>query len=310
MSETARAYEQLVEHLKQTALLASCASVLSWDEQTYMPPGGAELRAKQMALLAGLVHERTTDPRVGEWLSELEAGGDLGEPDGPMAVNVRETRRSYDRASKLPRRLVEEISRTTTLAQQAWVDARKEADFASFQPWLEKVVALKREEAEAIGYGDGVPYDALLDEYEPGATAEQIAAVFSPLREQLVALAGAIRQAGRQPDVSILTRRYPIDAQRQFGVAAARAIGFDFRCGRLDVAPHPFCSGFGPGDCRLTTRFDEHHFPGAFFGTLHEAGHGIYDQGLDPEAFGTPMGETALSGFISSSRLGGPFRKR
>ena len=304
MSDVKAIYEQLIDHLKQTALLASCASVLSWDEQTYMPAGGSQLRANQLALLAGLIHERTIAPQVGEWLSALESSNDLGDPDGPMAVNVRETRRRYDRASKLPRQLVEDISRTTTLAQQAWVDARKNADFPSFQPWLEKVVALKRDEAEAIGYGDGVPYDALLDEYEPGATAEQIAAVFFPLRNELTALAGAIRESGRRPDVTLLTRRYPIDAQREFGIAAARAIGFDFHSGRLDVAPHPFCSGVGPGDCRLTTRFDEHHFPGAFFGTLHEAGHGIYDQGLDPEAFGTPMGESVSLGVHESqSRL-------
>ena len=304
MSDTVKLYGELVAELKRTALLASCERVLSWDEQTNLPPGGAELRAQQLALLAGMVHERATSPRIEEWLTALESSGELGEDDAPMAVNVRETRRKFDRVTKLPRRLVEELSHTTTLAQQAWVDARKKRDFTLFQPWLEKVVTLKREEAEAVGYGDGVPYDALLDDYEPGATSREIAAVFEPLREELVALVMAIRDSGRQPDVSILTRSFPVDAQREFSLEASRAIGFDFECGRLDVAAHPFCDGFGPGDCRLTTRFDEYHFPGAFFGTLHESGHGIYEQGLDRDAFGTPMGDSVSLGIHESqSRL-------
>lgn len=298
------AYTELIRELKQTALLASCSAVLSWDEQTYMPPAGAAHRADQLSLLSGLVHERSTSPRVGELLSILEASGELGPEDGPMAVNVRETRRRYDRATKLPRRLVEELSRVATLAQHVWIEARQNSDFGQFQPWLDQIVALKREEAQAVGYGEGIAYDALLDEYEPGMRAVDVEAVFRPLRAALVPLAEAIRDAGRQPDVSILARRFPVDAQREFALQAARQIGFDLDAGRLDVSTHPFCSGFGPGDCRLTTRYDEHHFPGGFFGTLHEAGHGIYEQGLDREAFGTPAGETVSMGIHESqSRL-------
>jgi carboxypeptidase Taq len=296
-------YDELIAELRRTALLASCSSVLSWDEQTYMPPAGAEHRANQSSLIAGFVHERATSQRIGELLSELEAAGAAREVDGdvsPMAANVREARRSYDRATKLPRRLVEELSRVTCLAQQAWVEARKQKSFPQFQPWLERVVTLKREEAQAVGYGNGVAYDALLDDYEPGMTTAEVQAVFAPLRDELVTLVAAIRDSRRQPDTSILTRRYPKDAQREFGLAAARKIGFDLRAGRLDEAPHPFCSGFGPGDCRLTTRYDEHHFPGAFFGTLHEAGHGIYEQGLDAEAYGTPVGDACSLGIHES----------
>ena len=304
MSKSNELYEELIDALKKTALLSSCASVLSWDEQTYLPLGGAQHRANQLGLLAGLVHERTTSPRIGELLSEIEDTGALGNEDSLLAVNVRETRRTYDRATKLPRQLVEEISRVASLAQHAWVQARKQADFKQFRPWLEKIVNLKREEAEAIGYPNGVPYDALLDDFEPGANSSEVAKVFTALREELVQLVTAIRESGKQPDVSILTRSYPIDAQRKFGIEAAKKIGFNFDEGRLDVAPHPFCSGFGPGDCRLTTRYDENHFPGAFFGTLHEAGHGMYEQGLDREAHGTPMGEsTSLGIHESQSRM-------
>ncbi len=300
MSRTDQLYNELIVHLKNTALLDSCASVLAWDEQTYLPPGGAEHRADQLGLVAGLTHERATSPRIGELLSDLENNKELGAADSPQAVNVREARRSYDRSTKLPRKLVEELSRTATLSQQAWIEARRQADFQQFLPWLEKTVALKREEAEAIGYGTGVPYDALLDDYEPGATAAQIDAIFSPFRKELLKLVAAVVDSGKQPDISILTRRYPIDVQQKFSTDAARCIGFDFNKGRLDETAHPFCSSFGPGDCRLTTRYDERYFPGAFFGILHEAGHGLYEQGLNADTFGTPMGESISLGIHES----------
>lgn len=299
MASTEALYTELIDLVRKSSLLGSCLSVLSWDEQTNLPPGGAEHRANQLSLLAGLTHERATVPRVGELLAELESA-DVGPDGSDEAVNIREIRRSYDRATKLPQRLVEELSHTETLAQQVWVRARKQSDFSQFEPWLVKVLNLKREEADAIGYGDGQPYDALLDSYEPGATTADIQAAFAPLRDELVTLVAAIRDSGRSPDTSIITRSYPVDAQRAFGIQAATAIGFNFDAGRLDVAAHPFCSGFGPGDCRLTTRYDEHHFPGAFFGTLHEAGHGMYEQGLNRDAFGTPMGDTVSLGIHES----------
>ncbi len=294
-----QAYAALAERLQTTALLESCSSVLGWDEQTYMPPGGAGHRANQLSLLAGMCHERATAPETGDLIAEVEATP-LAAGDTPAAANIREVRRDFDRATKLPRRLVEELSHTCTLSQQAWVAARKQSNFKPFQPWLEKIVALKREEAQAIGYGSGVPYDALLDAFEPGMTAADVTRLFTPLREELVKLIGAIRESGRHPNREIITRLYPAAAQREFSIAAARQIGFNFDDGRLDTAAHPFCSGFGPGDTRLTTRYDEHHFPGAFFGTLHEAGHGIYEQGLNREAYGLPTGTACSLGIHES----------
>ncbi len=188
MTDIQKTYEELLTELRAVALLGSCSAVLGWDEQTYMPPGGAEHRANQLGLLAGMGHERATAPRIGELLSQLESVGEPGPEESAMAVNVRESRRQYDRATKLPRRLVEEISRITSLGQQAWIGARKEKTFATFQPWLEKILKLKREEAAAIGYDDGVPYDALLDHYEPGAKTTDIEAVFTPLRDATVQL--------------------------------------------------------------------------------------------------------------------------
>jgi carboxypeptidase Taq len=300
MASADETYQQLCRLLREAELLGSCASVLSWDEQTYMPTGGAEHRAAQLALLAGLTHERKVSPRIGELLGELEQSGQLGDPDGDRAANVREARRAYDRATKLPRRLVEEISHTATLAQQAWVKARKYEDFSMFLPWLEKMIGLKREEAQAIGFGNGVAYDALLDDYEPGMTTADVAAVFQPLREELVRLVGAIQASARKAPVEILERFYPVTAQQVFAEGASKRIGFDFQRGRIDCSPHPFCSGFGPGDCRLTTRYHDHHFPSAFFGVLHESGHGIYEQGLLPENFGLPTGQAASLGIHES----------
>lgn len=300
MSNTTEVYQELVTRLRDAELLGSCASVLSWDEQTHLPTGGADHRANQLGLIAGLTHDRRTDPRIGELLSRLESASDLGDADGDMAANVREARRTYDRATKLPKTLVEELSRTTSLAQQAWVDAKKNSDFESFQPWLEKIIRLKRDEAAAIGTKTGVPYDALLDDYEPGMTAAQVQSVFEPLRKELVPLVAAIQESSKKAPLEIVERHYPQVPQRIFAEAAARQIGFDFERGRLDESPHPFCSGFGPGDCRLTTRFHDHHFNSAFFGVLHEAGHGIYEQGLPAAAYGLGIGQACSLGIHES----------
>jgi carboxypeptidase Taq len=290
---------ELVSELRSLGLLKSCQSLLAWDEQTYMPPQGAELRADQLALLAGMAHQKATQPRIGELLSQLTDTAALGGPNSEPAALVREARREYDRATKLPQKLVEELTRTATLSQQAWIAARKAKSFPQFLPWLEKMIHLKQQEADAVGYTEH-RYDALVDEYEPGATTAQLTAALTPLRNELVPLVAAIADSRVKPDASILTRHYPIEAQREFGRKAAQAIGFSFESGRLDEAAHPFCQGIGPGDCRLTTRYDEQHFPGAFFGTLHEAGHGMYEQGLPAEQFGTPLGATISLGIHES----------
>ncbi|MBK35031.1 MAG: carboxypeptidase M32 [Gemmatimonadetes bacterium] len=295
------AYTHLLSHFKQTALLGSCESVLGWDERTYMPRGGAAHRADQIALLAGLVHDRVTEPSVDGWLQAIEAD----EPDAGSveAVNVREWRRAYDRATRMPKTLVEEIARVTTVGQQVWMEARANDDFDAFEEILADVVRLKREEARLLAEGTSL-YDALLEDYEPGETTENLQRVFGPLKEALVPLVARVGEASVKPDLSILHREYPEDAQSAFGTEVAAAIGFDFERGRLDVTTHPFCSGLGPGDTRITTRYDRHELNQAFFGILHEAGHGVYDQGLSPEHWGTPMGSAVSLGIHESqSRL-------
>jgi carboxypeptidase Taq len=296
-------YDDLIRRTRETSLLGSCMALLSWDEQTYMPPGGLENRSNQSALLAGLHHERATDPVLGDLLARLEDSELVRETDSPEAVNVRELRRAYDRATRLPKSLVEELARTTSHARHAWLEARHDSDFALFAPWLKEIMHLKRQEAECFGF-EVSPYDPLLDEYEPGATSRDITALFAALRAELVPLVQAIAGSPRQADPSILQREFPVDRQRQFGEAAATALGFDFERGRLDTTAHPFCTRIGPGDCRITTRFRANGFNDAFFGILHEVGHGLYDQGLDAAHHGTPMGEAVSLGIHESqSRL-------
>ena len=210
MASTQALYDELLDSWRKAVLLGSVQSQLGWDEQTYLPPGGAAHRADQMSLLAGMVHQQLTAPRLGELISATETGDKPAGSNGVFEANVREARRRYDRLTKLPTRLVEELTRVTSLAQQNWVEARKKSNFETFRPWLEKIVALKREEAAALGGGgsNGVPYDALLDDYEPGAKTADVAKIFAALREALVPLVQAIAEleeaAGRlDPDPTI-----------------------------------------------------------------------------------------------------------
>jgi carboxypeptidase Taq len=295
------AYADLIRRVRDAGVLGSCAGLLGWDERTYMPRGGAAHRGEQMALLARLGHEMLTDPRVGEALAAVE--GSKPEPDSDAAANVREIRRNVDRATKLPKDLVEELARITSQAQSVWQEARQKNNFALFRLWLEKIIALKRREAAAVGYTDH-PYDALLDEYEPGATTAEIRELFAELAAGLVPIVEAIAGSPKRPDTEVLHREFPTDRQQIFAQSAAAAIGFDFDGGRLDTTTHPFCSGLGPGDCRITTRYNPRFLNEAFFGVLHEAGHGLYEQNLPADQHGTPLGTAASLGIHESqSRL-------
>src|SRR5436305_5188889 len=202
------AYSELLTLARQRALLVSCQNLLEWDEETYMPPGGIEVRSRQRALLAGLIHERTTHPRMGELLGELAGSELVRDPLSPAAVNVRELTRDYERATRLPRSLVEETARVSALSQQEWAMARKASDYPRFEPWLAKMVALKRAAADALGYAED-PYDALLEDWEPGATASGLAPLFAELRRELVPLVASLAAAPRQPDESLLRPRLP-----------------------------------------------------------------------------------------------------
>ncbi|HEY1684433.1 MAG TPA: hypothetical protein VGG19_06705, partial [Tepidisphaeraceae bacterium] len=275
-----KAYDQLISHLKEIGKLKSVSALLGWDERTQLPPKGAEGRAEQMALLATMIHSRFTDKSVGDWLSECEQSDNMRDRHSDFAVNVQETRRNYDRAVKLPGEWVEEMAKMEVLAQHAWVEARKKSSFAEFAPWLTKILDLKKKQ---VGYlrknAQQEAYDILLDEFEPRETAANLRRVFDSLRGPLVELIAAIGNSSKKAPLEILERKYPTDLQHKLATEAAKAVGFDFEGGRLDVSVHPFSTGIAPGDTRITTRYDENYFGDAFFGTLHEAGHAMYSQG-------------------------------
>lgn len=297
------AYAELIAHRQQTATLASVNAVLGWDQETYMPPAAAAHRAEQAAAIATLVHERSTSPKVGDWLSACERDRDLtGDHEGEPAANLREMRRDYDLATKLPTELVAEIARTTSQAQQAWKTAREHSDFAKFAPWLEKVVALMRRKAECYGVpAGGELYDALLNEYEPGMTARELDAIFTPLRPRLAGLVASIVKSPKKPDPRLLELKGPEAGQHAFGLAVLRQMGFDLSAGRLDTTAHPFCTELGPRDTRLTTRYTTDSFLEPLYGTMHEAGHGLYEQGLPKTTrWGEPLGEAISLGIHES----------
>lgn len=297
--DSKKAYDRLLSLSKEIYLLNSCMSVLDWDQKTYIPKEGVQHRGNQLALLAGISHQKATVPEIGDLLKQLEGSSLQSDPDSFEASNIREIKHSYDKLVKIPKSLVEELTRVTTVAHEVWADARKKSDFLIFLPYLEKIIQLKHQQAEAVGY-EKHPYDALLDDFEPGATIDKVAKVFADFRQELVDLVKAIADSGKHPDTSILERNYPAERQNRFGKEAATAIGYDFQKGRLDVTVHPFCTGIGPGDVRITTRYNPNHFGQAFFGILHEAGHGMYEQGLDPERYGTPGGDSVSLGIHES----------
>ena len=298
-----QAYTELLQLTRNEAVLSSCVDLLQWDEEVCMPRGGGEHRAEQMALVAGLVHDRGTDPRYDELLSTVEASSLMSDAESAEAVNVRELRRDYERERRIPRRLVEESARVTALASQAWAEARRRDDFKSFAPWLDQVFALAREEADAVGYA-GTRYDALLDDYEPGLTTDRLSTLFARLEADLVPLASALREIPAPAPMHVLAREFPLDRQRLFAEGVAAALGFDLERGRLDLGNHPFCTSIGPGDIRIALRYFPRNFARGFFALLHETGHALYDQGIDAAHYGAPMGEAGSLGLHESqSRL-------
>lgn len=275
---------ELLERWGKIHDLSEAIQLLEWDQQTMMPPRGGEQRAAQLAALAEVVHERVCDPRLGELCASLEARGGLS---AELAADVREARRAHERAVKVPAMLVVERARVCALAQHAWESARPENNFAAFRPHLERVIELTRELARCIR--PDAPYDALLDEYEPGMTRAELAPLFASLKTEIVRLLDRVRGAPRPPDDAVLRRRFPIEGQRAFCNRLVAAMGFDLEAGRLDVSAHPFTSGT-LHDVRLTTRYNERYLPNALCGAMHEAGHGLYEQGLDPARRRRPSG--------------------
>lgn len=301
MNDQSPAYRKLLKRAREISLLDSAGGLLSWDEKTHLPVRAVDHRAEQLAWLAGEAHRLFTANKVGDWISECEQHGFA--PDSDEAANLREWRRSYNRKTKIPARLVEKFQRTCSHAREAWGQARKESKFKIFRPHLQKLMDLHLQFADLWGYTDS-PYNAHLDEYEPGARAADLRELFARLRPEIIAILGPASERSAATPRSILSGHYPIAAQQAFNREVAAVIGFDFDAGRIDTTAHPFCSGLGPNDCRLATRYNEQDFTQSLYGIMHEAGHGLYDQGLPKEHYGTPLGNAVSLGIHESqSRL-------
>ena len=294
--------EDLRDHLAPIEDLKAAAAVLQWDQETYMPEGGGEACAQQLSTLQSTAHERFVADKTDELLDRAAEAINDPDPLDPDAALVRVTRRDYERAVRIPSSLIAELPKAKSEAQQAWTQARADDNFPQFAPHLERLVELSVEKAEAVGYEDE-PYDALLTEYEPGRTTATVASLFDTLRNDLVSLVDAIDNAS-QIDDSILHGTYPQSEKRAFGRSVIKDFGYDFDRGRQDVSTHPFTTAFSPDDVRLTTRYDEDNVASALFSTIHEAGHGLYEQGIDPALARTPLGDGAsLSIHESQARL-------
>ncbi len=297
-----RLFDAVCGHARQAAVLASVESLLGWDEQTMMPPNAAAHRGEQAEAVATLVHRQRSDRAYGEQLDALAAGPLATDGSPQVRATIRLLRKDYDRNARVPERLVGTLAKTCVEAQHVWVTARATSSWSLLEPWIQRVFDLKREVA-ACRMPDADPYDALLDDYEPGGRWTTIAAQFDRLRAEIVPLVQACTGSSRRP-IALTPGKYPVAAQQRFVREVASQIGFDFQRGRIDTAVHPFCSGVGPNDCRITTRWDEDLLPTALYGVLHEAGHGLYEQGLPTEWYGLPPGEAAsLSIHESQSRL-------
>ncbi len=291
-----KTYTELEDEFKQYSTLSGIAGVLGWDMQVNMPPKGAEKRANQLAMISGLAHERLTSPRIGEMLAALKgANGELGEAE---KANIREMSRDYDRATKVPQELVEELSRQESLAHEVWVRAREKADFGMFAPELEKLVALTKRLADAYGY-QGTPLNALIEGFEPGATVDSLTKLFDEVKAVTVPLTEKVIASPVKAKFDFEKNKFAAEKQKAFGETLIEKIGFDKQAGRLDTSVHPFCSG-GLGDVRLTTRYNEHAPQQAIFGIIHEMGHGLYEQGVAPETYGTPLSEALSYGLHES----------
>jgi carboxypeptidase Taq len=275
--------------------------VLGWDQQVYMPPGGAEARAEQLSTLSKIAHDMFVVDEIGVLLEDL-AKADFPY-DSDEASLIRVVRRDYDKARKLPSALVEELSRTFSQGLQIWTKARAAKNFSQYRDILSKIVGLNIQVAEAFGY-EACPYDALLDQSEPGMKTFEVRRIFDALKSDLVPLVQAIAERPGLVDVSFLKQEFDETTQWNFGLIPLKAIGFDFERGRQDRSVHPFTTTFSTNDVRITTRVFKDQFPSALFSTLHEGGHALYDQGSDPALEGTFLaGGTSLGVHESQSRL-------
>lgn len=292
-------YEKYRAHMARIADLQMASSVLAWDQECYMPPQGAEFRAQQLSTLAGIAHEMFTDEALGKNLEALSADAAL---DARQKKNIAQSLKDYKKQKKYTREFVEEMSRAVSEAFQAWQTAKEKSDFSLYEQPLDKLITLKRKECELLGY-KGHPYDALLDQYEPGLTTKECEVLFLDVRNQLVDF---VKKIAAKPQLNdeFMKRNYPKDKQWDFGIKLLKQMGYDFDKGRQDISSHPFTIHFNANDVRVTTRVNENNLHEMIWSCIHEGGHALYEQGLATDQYGLPCGEAISLGIHESqSRL-------
>ena len=299
------AWARLLPLVREAHLLETASDLCGWDRDVNLPPRGIAQRAELSGLLAALVHERLTDQHFVDALADCRAHLDSADPDDLRAADVRELERALARRQRLTAALVAECARVETSAQQAWAAAREARDFAAFAPWLRRLLELARERAAAWGTPPGgEPWDALGEEFEPGVRAQEVRGLFATLVPRLRDLIAQVAGSSRVIDDRPRHVPVPIAKQEAFVREVASALGFDFERGRLDRSAHPFTSGTHPDDVRITTRYAESDLFDALYSTIHEVGHGLYEQGLPRERIALPTGRAVSLGIHESqSRL-------
>jgi len=296
---TRERYETYREHMQKLADIRAALAIMQWDQETYMPEKGADFRARQIATLSELAHERATSTELGELMESLDGAGELSEKE---QKNITLNRRDFLKQKKYPAAFVRKLSETVSKSFNAWNEARKESRFSLFEKELGEVIELKKEETRLLGYS-GHPYDALLDEFEKDCTTGLLDKVFGEMLPPLKTLLDKI-QGAPVPDDRFLHGRFEKGRQWDFGMKIIAELGFDFNAGRQDLSTHPFSTSFSPLDVRITTRIDETDFNSMLFSCIHETGHALYEQGLPTSEYGLPSGEyTSLSIHESQSRL-------
>jgi len=295
MSKT---YSDFLELTKEIRILAQVDHILGWDQQIMMPPGAIKAREPQLTLMSTIIHQKMTSERLGGLIKELRKPEAQETLSPEQKAIVYEIGRDHEKAKAVPTELVKKLAKTGALAFEEWVKAKKDNDFPRFEPWVIKMVDLKKEEAEYIGYEDS-PYDALMDEFEPGLTSREVTQLFGDLRAGLVPLVTKIIESGQRPDTSFLTCGFEIEQQKQFNTQLAKDLNYNFDWGRLDEAPHPFTTG-NMYDTRITTRYKEEDLRPAMMATIHEVGHALYEQGFKDEHYMTPMAKNVSLGIHES----------